>query len=596
MQEAPTPEGLYMADLAVRLNHMEFNYLQRVKVYRLNDEGKWDDKGTGHVSVEYLERSDAVGLVVIDEEDNQTLLVHRISADDIYRRQEDTIISWTDPEVATDLALSFQETMGCSFIWDQICSVQRSIHFPSVGLEGNARPVGDDLEHSGTSQDDGGGAETLELPPVELATLPLIAKTVSEVMPIDRDRVASMIVRDQNYIRKLVQLFRTCEENKNLESLRFFFKIVKGIISLNDGNIFDIIFSDEYIMDIVGALEYDPDVTNFQDHRKFLKEQVTFKEAVPIRDPVILSKIHQTYRIGYIKDVILPRVLDDPTFATINSIMLFNNVSVVTALQNDSAFLSELFAKLRSPDTPERSRRDLVLFVQEFCNLSKHLQPAVRSQLFSALVKHLGLFDLVKDILNDPDEGIRLSGCDILIVVLNHEPALLRTFLVHQPNNTLFSELVEGMLTPSEGGLQAQLLEIMRMLLDSETMDTPPVDKSAFLEIFYEKYMDQMVQLLTDGCPPEPGSTEISNDASVNSGKRTRRTVSPEILGNICELMCFCVQHHRFRIKYYVMRNHVVEKVLKLIRRKEKYLVVAAVRFLRTCVALKVGFVGVNLA
>lgn len=30
---------------------------QRVKVYRLNDEGKWDDKGTGHVSVEYLEVS-----------------------------------------------------------------------------------------------------------------------------------------------------------------------------------------------------------------------------------------------------------------------------------------------------------------------------------------------------------------------------------------------------------------------------------------------------------------------------------------------------------------------------------------------------------
>ncbi len=28
------------------------------------------------------------------------------------------------------------------------------------------------------------------------------------------------------------------------------------------------------------------------------------------------------------------------------------------------------------------------------------------------------------------------------------------------------------MLTPSEGGLQAQLLEIMRMLLDLETMDT----------------------------------------------------------------------------------------------------------------------------
>lgn len=38
----------------------------------------------------------------------------------------------------------------------------------------------------------------------------------------------------------------------------------------------------------------------------------------------------------------------------------FHIMQVVTALQNDSAFLSELFAKLRSPDTPERSRRDLV--------------------------------------------------------------------------------------------------------------------------------------------------------------------------------------------------------------------------------------------
>ncbi len=29
--------------------------MQRVKVYRLNQEGMWDDKGTGSVSVEYME-------------------------------------------------------------------------------------------------------------------------------------------------------------------------------------------------------------------------------------------------------------------------------------------------------------------------------------------------------------------------------------------------------------------------------------------------------------------------------------------------------------------------------------------------------------
>ena len=56
------------------------------------------------------------------------------------------------------------------------------------------------------------------------------------------------------------------------------------------------------------------------------------------------------------------------------------------------------------------------------------------------------------------------------------------------------------------------------------------------------------------------------------------------------ELLCFCAQHHSFRIKYYVLRNNVVEKVLNLMQRREKYLVVAAVRFLRACVGLKDEF------
>lgn len=36
----------------------------------------------------------------------------------------------------------------------------------------------------------------------------------------------------QNYIPKLVQLFRTCEDLENLECLRLIFKIVKGISEL----------------------------------------------------------------------------------------------------------------------------------------------------------------------------------------------------------------------------------------------------------------------------------------------------------------------------------------------------------------------------
>ncbi|CAL5337943.1 unnamed protein product [Camellia sinensis] len=128
--------------------------MQRVKVYRLSGDGKWDDQGTGHVTVDYLEvpniktqRLEELGLFVIDEEDNETLLSHRISSDDIYRKQEDTIISGRDPEFSTELALSFQETTGCSYICDE-------------------------TYHSVNS-------ELRELPAVELSTLPIILKMSS---------------------------------------------------------------------------------------------------------------------------------------------------------------------------------------------------------------------------------------------------------------------------------------------------------------------------------------------------------------------------------------------------------------------------------
>ena len=66
------------------------------------------------------------------------------------------------------------------------------------------------------------------------------------------------------------------------------------------------------------------------------------------------------------------------------------------------------------------------------------------------------------------------------------------------------------------------------------------------MEIFYEKYMDQMVEVLTSGCPSE---VEASKDSVNEAENLVRPPVSPEILGNICELLCFCVQHHRFKIK-----------------------------------------------
>ncbi|XP_022138259.1 serine/threonine-protein phosphatase 4 regulatory subunit 3-like isoform X2 [Momordica charantia] len=536
--------------------------LKRVKVYRLNDDGKWDDQGTGHVTVDYMERSEELGLFVIDEEDNETLLLHRISSDDIYQKQEDTIISWKDPEYSTELALSFQEATGCSFIWDNICSVQRNLHFSTLSNE---------TFHSVNS-------ELRELPAVDLTTLPLIHKTVVESGIADQMRLTELLLNDQDFFRKLMNLFRICEDLDDTDGLHMIFKIVRGIVLLNSPQIFEKIFSDEMIMDIIGSLEYDPEVPHTQHFRNFLKEHVVFKEAIPIKNPLVLSKIHQTYKVGYLKDVVLTRILDDSMVANLNSIIHANNAIVVSLLKDDNTFIQELFARLRSPATFDDSKKDLVYFLHEFCSLSKSLQMVQQLRLFRDLMNE-GIFDIITDVLQSGDEKLVLTGTDILILFLNQDPNLLRTHVVRQEGFPLFGLLVKGMVTDFGDNMHCQFLEILRNLLDTYALSG--VQRDTIIEIFYEKHLGQLIDIITASCPTEGfQSTKKIEGAGVILGDTN--SVKPEILSNICELLCFCVLQHPYRIKSNFLLNNTIDKVVLLTQRREKYLVVAAVRFIRT--------------
>ncbi|XP_019263565.1 PREDICTED: serine/threonine-protein phosphatase 4 regulatory subunit 3 isoform X1 [Nicotiana attenuata] len=549
---------------APKKNKISPKSIQRVKVYRLNDDGKWDDQGTGHVTVDYIERSEELGLLVLDEDDNETLLLHRISAEDIYRKQEDTIISWRDPEYSTELALSFQETTGCSYIWDNICSVQRNMHFSSLNNE-TFHSVNSDLR---------------ELPPVELSTLSQILKTVVESGIADQLRVTELILHDQDFFRKLMDLFSISEDLENIENLHILFKIVRGIIMLNSSQIFEKIFGDELIIDIIGCLEYDPDAPHVH-HRNFLKEHVVFKEAIAIKDPIVLSKIHQTYRVGYLKDVILPRMLDDATVANLNSIIHSNNAVVVSLLKDDSTFIQDLFGKLKSPSTSAESKKNLVHFLHEFCTLSKSLQVVQQHRLFRDLVNE-GIFDIIADVLQSQDKKLVLTGTDILILFLNQDPNLLRSYVIRQEGLALFGLLVKGMLTDFGDDMHCQFLEILRSLLDSYASGT---QREAIVEVFYEKHLSQLIDAITSSCPADGAAETVRNLECSDGGTVKQSSVKPEILLNICDLLCFCIVHHPYRIKCNFLLNNVIDKVLFLTRRKEKYLVVAAVRFMRTLIS-----------
>uniref|UniRef100_A0A7N0TJV5 Serine/threonine-protein phosphatase 4 regulatory subunit 3-like central domain-containing protein n=1 Tax=Kalanchoe fedtschenkoi TaxID=63787 RepID=A0A7N0TJV5_KALFE len=538
------------------------NSMQRVKVYHLNDDGKWDDQGTGHVTLDYVEHSEDLGLIVFDEDNNETLLVHRISSEDIYRKQEDTIISWRETtQLSNEMALSFQEASGCSFVWDHIGNVQRNLQFASMNKS----------FHSITS-------ELHELPPVELSTLPVIVKTIAESGVADQMRLVELIQNDLGFLQKLVDLFRACEDSENVDALHMIHKIVKGLIMLNCTPIFDKIFSDEFFMDIIGSLEFDPTNPKMHNHRTFLKDHVVFKEAIPIKDPVVLSKIHQTYRVGYLKDVILPRALDDTTVSTLNSIIHSNNALVVSLLKDDNAFIQELFARLKSSSVSLESKKNMVSFLYEFCSLSKSLPMVQQIRLFRDLMNE-GIFDVVCDALQSSNKRLMLTGTDILILFLNQDAGLLRNYAARQEGSHLLGLLVKGLVTDFGEDMHCQFLEILRSLLDSYSLTGPQRD--IITEVFFEKHLSQLIEVITSSCPVQESAQPISQSANTDEHVG-RNCCKPEILSNVCELLCFCVLHHPYAIKCHFLLNDVIEKVLYLMHRREKYLVVAAVRFVRT--------------
>ena len=71
-------------------------------------------------------------------------------------------------------------------------------------------------------------------------------------------------------------------------------------------------------------IRYDPNIPSNrrERHREMLMGGSNFKQVVPVKDEEVLQKIHECYRLEYLKDMILgPRC----TYSS-----AFNNVSIMS--------------------------------------------------------------------------------------------------------------------------------------------------------------------------------------------------------------------------------------------------------------------------
>ncbi|XP_063474079.1 serine/threonine-protein phosphatase 4 regulatory subunit 3B isoform X11 [Symphalangus syndactylus] len=466
---------------------------RRVKVYTLNEDRQWDDRGTGHVSSTYVEELKGMSLLVRAESDGSLLLESKINPNTAYQKQQDTLIVWSEAE-NYDLALSFQEKAGCDEIWEKICQVQGKD--PSVEVTQDLIDESEEERFEEMPET----SHLIDLPTCELNKLEEIADLVTSVLssPIRREKLA-LALENEGYIKKLLQLFQACENLENTEGLHHLYEIIRGILFLNKATLFEVMFSDECIMDVVGCLEYDPALAQPKRHREFLTKTAKFKEVIPITDSELRQKIHQTYRVQYIQDIILPTpsVFEENFLSTLTSFIFFNKVEIVSMLQEDEKFLSEVFAQLTDEATDDDKRRELVNFFKEFCAFSQTLQPQNRDAFFKTLAK-LGILPALEIVMGMDDLQVRSAATDIFSYLVEFSPSMVREFVMQEAQQSdddilLINVVIEQMIcdTDPELGGAVQLMGLLRTLIDPENMlaTTNKTEKSEFLNFFYNHCM-----------------------------------------------------------------------------------------------------------
>uniref|UniRef100_A0A8C0UQZ5 Serine/threonine-protein phosphatase 4 regulatory subunit 3B-like n=1 Tax=Cyanistes caeruleus TaxID=156563 RepID=A0A8C0UQZ5_CYACU len=422
----------------------------------------------------------------------------------------------------------------------------------------------------------------MDLPACELHRLGEIADLVMSVRlsPTRKEKLA-LALKNEGYIPKLLQLFQVCESAKDTKGLHLLFDIVRGILYLDKALLFEVMFSDECILNVIGCLEYDPCLAQPGWHREFLTKIAKFQEIIPIRDPELRKKIHQMSRAQCIQAIIVPNPSDfeEGFLSTLNSFISSRREEILHGLKKDEEFLPKVFAQLTNEATPGEQRCELMKFLKEFCAFSFTLPE--KKEFLQTLAK-LGFLPTLKVLMGMDDPQVRSAAVDILSYLVEFSPAMVREFVMQEArqneNDThLITEVIEQIICSpdAEFGGDNQSIEILCALIDPKKMlaTASRLEIIEFLNIFYNRY----IRVLT-----APLLADTSEDWYEIDNYQTA-----EKLASVLQLLSFCVERHKHHMKIYIIKKNLLRRALVLLKSKHKFLALSALRFMRKIIGLK---------
>lgn len=350
----------------------------------------------------------------------------------------------------------------------------------------------------------------------------------------------------------------------------------------------------------------------------------------------------------YFKDVILASFLDEESSASLQLIIRLNHMTIINSLDNDPEVLQIIRALLQSDQMELTDQLQLLKFFKEFLVISRTVALKKSLQIYQAGVMSDFLHFLTRVLLIEEEEGkgaletdsadtktetlipktiifeSKLLSIELFITFLQHDPSLVRNFLIqNSPQRGLLSTLIDIFLDPlTSSQIRWQILTALKLLLDTFTpailqnslfssgasvtaaapinpliLNQALTQKSneEFLNYFYPDFAGKLLKPLIDFDKTISSLQQQSADHTTAAQtpfflKSNLPESLAEILSHLSELLCSFIAQHKYRIKYLVLRNLIIQNCQLLFKCREKHLQLSGLRVFKATLATEDEF------
>lgn len=586
----------------------------RVKLYILNREGQWIDKGIGYVfcANENEEESNidrgkqnsgqlVKKLIMLEEKTEEIIFnidIRKESSE--FHNQRGTIITWKKPGTIGEdnTAISFQEKEGVIEILKNI----KIINGKNISVEELLKDDPNDIYLD-----------------VTIENLPNLVRELGVNMEEQKlcDFIGCLSETNCEFIKKLGELLSQEEkkveelkssasfssldtdvtlntkkdgENDNVkevsekvtvnnvnkkpnvsnnnkpyfnENINCIFNIFKNLILIADKDLLELLFNDECYLITFGALEHDSQSNKTVPHRKYFKEIVKFKNPLNIKDQSLLQKINQNLRLTYLRDTAFGRLIEDNSNRTINNMIQMNNNDIIQFFMSNKEYIDILFSQLKSEDIS--IKKDAILFLSELISCSKTVfQSRVT---FNEFLCDNGILPILNDLIEDnpkeickkdkDKELINIHAVEIFITILSNVPFLISQYLMENEGQ-LLAKLTNLLLYHDNFSVKYEVSQIFKTLIEGTGES---YDKKLFFNSSIEAFISY---LLTSDLTDSGNKNEISSTIQI-----------------LIEIFMAWINNMGFDYSFWLEKYQINSVIKKLLKEKNKIIILYTIKLLR---------------